>query len=271
MRGDKLNILEKKIDDMVWSFSRINSFHTCKYMWYMTYIDKNIGVQNGHAEAGTLMHELMEDLANNKCCLWDLVDEWKNRFNSDVISKFMYNKYVNLKDKAFNNGVNFLESFEGFDDIGKVVSVEEKVETILHDDVSNKDYKFIGYIDLLLQDSDGRYIVLDHKSKSGFKKGKVKGNTVDEQHDYARQLYCYAKFVKEKYGEYPKELIFNMFNKQEFIHIPFNEGDFNEAISWCCEVIRGIYDEIEFEPTVDYMFCHYLCGQRNQCDYKDMK
>lgn len=256
---------------MVWSFSRINSFHTCKYMWYLTYIEKLKGEQNGHAEAGTLMHELMEDLANNNCYLWDLVDEWKSRFDQEVKSKFMYNKYVNLKDKAFDSGVTFLESFEGFDRFGKVISVEEKVETTLHDNVNGKDYKFIGYIDLLLQGEDGKYIVLDHKSKSGFKKGKVKGSLVDEQHDYARQLYCYAKFVKEKYGEYPKELVFNMFNKQEFIHIDFSEDDYTEAIDWCCSVIRGIYDEIEFEPSVDYMFCHYLCGQRNQCDYKDVK
>lgn len=266
-----MNILEKNIDDMIWSFSRINSFHTCKYMWYLTYIEKLKGLQNGHAEAGTLMHELMEDLSNNKLCLWDLVDEWKTRFNSNVKSKFMYNKYVDLKNKAFNNGVNFLETFEGFSDIGEVVSVEEKVETVLYDDITGKEYKFIGYIDLLLRDKDGRYIVLDHKSKSGFKKGKVKGVQVDEQHDYARQLYCYSKFVKEKYGEYPKELIFNMFNKKELIHIPFNMDDMNEAIKWCCEVIRNIYSELEFEPNVDYMFCHYLCGQRDKCNYKDAK
>lgn len=260
--------LKKQIDDMTWSFSRINSFNTCKYMWYLTYVEKLKGLQNGHAEAGTLMHELLEQLCNGTLCLWDLVDHWKDRFDIDVKNKFIYNKYVDLRKKAFQNGINFLEEFNGFDDIGEVVSVEEKVETILHDKVNGKDYNFIGYIDLLLKNKDGDYIVLDHKSKSDFKKGKIKGIQIDEKHDYARQLYCYAKFVKEKYGKYPKELIFNMFNKRELIVIPFSVEDMEESVDWCCDVIRSIYDEIVFDSNPEYMFCNYLCGQRKNCEYK---
>ena len=59
--------------------------------------------------------------------------------------------------------------------------------------------------------------MLDHKSKGKFKSKK-------EQAEYARQLYVYAKYVKEKYGKFPKVLIFNMFNAGELIKIPFNKS-----------------------------------------------
>ena len=71
-----------------------------------------------------------------------------------------------------------------------MVATEEKVETQI------EVYNFVGYIDLILRDSDGYHIV-DHKSKSGFK-------SISERNAYLRQLYLYSIYVKEKYGEFPR-------------------------------------------------------------------
>ena len=65
---------------------------------------------------------------------------------------------------------------------------------------------------MILQDKSGEFVVWDWKSKAGFK-------NETEQKAYARQLYGYSLYVKEKYGHYPKKLCFGMFRQKEQIEI----------------------------------------------------
>lgn len=245
-----------EIDKMTWSYSRINSFVTCKYMWYLTYIKGLKGKQNGYAASGTFSHSILERFAKGELEIWDLLDEFIDNYETEVPYKFPPNKYVDLGEKNYNSGIEYFTNFQGFDDLGNIVGAEIQVSTYL-EDKENK-YKFTGYIDLLLE-KDGEYIVLDHKSKGKFKNKK-------EQMEYTRQLYVYAKYVYEKYGKYPTELIFNMFNSQYQVHIPFNMKDYEEAIDWCISTINDIKNEIEFCKNVDKFFCDNLCNHRRICN-----
>jgi len=244
------------INNMTWSYSRINAFNTCPHMWYMTYIKDFRGEANGYSATGTFSHSILERYAKEELYLWDLIDEFVNNYDKEVPYKFPPNKYVDLGKKNYNSGVAYFTNFEGFDEIGEIVGAEIKVTTELED--WNCKYKFTGYIDLLLK-KDDEYIVLDHKSKGKFKSKR-------EQAEYTRQLYVYAKYVYEKYGKFPKMLIFNMFNAGELIKIPFNKVDYDEAINWCVEIINNIKNEVKFEKKVDKFFCDNLCNHRKVCD-----
>lgn len=250
--------LKMMIDNMTWSYSRINAFRTCKYMWFLTYIKKFKGEQNAFSASGTFSHSILERYANGELYIWDLLDEFIDNYDEQVPYRFPPNRYVDLGDKNYNAGVEYFTSFEGFDDIGKIIGVELEVDTNLEDKKSNKKYKFTGFVDLLLE-KDNEYIVLDHKSKGKF-------NSKREQSEYTRQLYVYAKYVKEKYGKFPKELIFNMFNAGEYIRIPFNLNDYNEAINWCVSTINEVYDELDFDKNVNDFFCSYLCNHSRTCE-----
>ena len=48
------------IDNMVWSFSRLNSFKTCPYEWYLQYIEGISGEDNFYAEFGSYCHKILE-------------------------------------------------------------------------------------------------------------------------------------------------------------------------------------------------------------------
>lgn len=246
-----------QINNMTWSYSRINAFNTCPYMWYLTYIKDFKGEGNAYSSTGTFSHSILERYAKGKLYIWDLLDEFVNNYDKEVPYKFPPNKYVDLGEKNYNAGVEYFTNFEGFDSIGNIVGAEIKVETELEDKQNNRKYKFTGYIDLLLE-QDGEYIVLDHKSKGKFKSKR-------EQAEYARQLLIYGKYIKEKYGKFPKELVFNMFNAGEYIHIPFNLNDYNKAISWCVSTINEIYNELDFDKNIDDFFCNYLCNHRGIC------
>ena len=133
----------------------------------------------------------------------------------------------------------------------EVVAVEQEANLVIGG------YPFIGYIDLLLRDkTDGKYIILDYKSKAEFK-------SKDEQKKYARQLYLYAKFVKEFYGEYPKMLIFDMFRMGKKVPIFFKESGVDEALKWVTDTIMEISMTQVFNVTSDDFFGRYLCNYRN--------
>ena len=80
-----------------------------------------------------------------------------------------------------------------------------------------------GFIDLLVRDrNDGRLIVVDHKSKSRFKSDQ-------ELELYGFQPYLYAEWVLQTYGEYPKELVFNLFRAGDQSHHPLHRGGKGES------------------------------------------
>ena len=235
---------------MTWSFSRLNSFDNgCKYCWFENYANnRKDSVQNAFAEYGILMHEILEGLDREEIMLWDALENFEKGFVK--ISSFPPNKWVNLRERYYEQGVKYLNNYR-FNDNYETISVEEKV------DVEISEYYFTGYIDKLIRDkSDGRLIVLDHKSKSNFKSKK-------ELKEYARQLYLYSYAVKNRYGEYPKILLFNMFRVNKEVPIFFNESDLYEAIEWMHRVIDDIKDCEIFPVTDDNFFAKELCNFRH--------
>lgn len=238
------------IDDMTWSFSRLNSFDICPYCWYQNYILKREGQQNAFAEFGTLCHNILEKYFKGEIMLWDMVDEFKNNFYFTILNEFPPNKFTDLKNSYYQQGISYFSNFTGFPNY-EVLSVEEEIN------IKVDKYNFTGFIDLVVRDIEDKKIkIIDHKSKSNFK-------NKSEQKEYARQLYLYSKAIKEKYGEYPKELIFNMFRKQQIVTIPFNERDYKEAQKWMIERIELIKNSSSFPVIKDEFFGQYLCSFRH--------
>lgn len=235
---------------MVWSFSRLNSFHGCKHAWYRSYILKERGEGNSFAEYGLLVHAIFEAYAKGDLEVYELVNEFEKQYDSKVWD-FPPNKYVDLSESYKNQGIEYFTNFDGFDDY-KIIGIEKKIEFKIDD------YKFIGYVDSLLEDKNNNLIIQDYKSKAKFKSKK-------EKKEYARQLYIYAIPIIDEYKKYPSKLIFNMFRKNEIVEIPFNKKDLEEARKWVLDTIEMISKEKKFEAKVDSFMCSQLCNHRFQC------
>ena len=241
------------VENMRWSFSRLNGFHGCRYCWFQTYVLKEKGVGNVFSDYGLLMHELLEDFLNEKIFFWDLLPKYEENFIN--LPSFPPNKFVDLREKYYNDGLSYLTTFDGFQGY-EVLAVEQEINTNING------YPLIGYIDLLLKDKkDGRIIVVDHKSKAEFK-------TKKEKQEYSRQMYLYCKGVYELFGEYPKEMRFNMFRKKNMEIVIFKEKDMNEAFSWMMDTIAQIKDCTTFGVTDDEFFGEYLCNHRDKNAHK---
>lgn len=237
-----------------WSFSRISTFDNCPYEFKLTYIDNIDGESNVFAEYGTFVHSILEKLYKGELTVFDLVDYYDEHYKEKVVSEFP--PYIDA-DKYYQTGRAYFENYEPITSKYDVVGVEKRVN------IDIEGNRFMGIIDLLLKDKEtGEFIVYDHKSKSGFKSKK-------ELKKYARQLYLYAYYVKQKYNVLPSKLVFNLFRKGEEVEINFNEKEYEDTLKWFKNEIEAIKSTAEdgFNQKAEADFyCKNLCNVRMWCE-----
>lgn len=261
---------QEQLDRTRWSYSRIHTYAMCPASFKMIYLDHCPKVDNAFGQFGSLCHSILEDYENGKLFEYELEDEFEQRWNEYVKCDFplMWNG-ASMGAMYYEKGKAYFSAFEGYPSNWEIIGAEIEAEF----EVGGR--KVIGFIDLLVRDkNDGKLIVVDHKSKAKFR-------TKKEQAEYAIQLYLYAKWVFDHYGEYPKELIFNMFREKVMVHIPFDEEHFADALRWVTETVDAIYADTEFKDKItldcesrgvelpehnDDFFCKNLCSCRDCCE-----
>lgn len=281
------------LDGMRWSFSSVNTYNTCPQAFRLGYLDALPRVDNAFSDWGTFMHSIMERYFKHELEFFELSQVYIDGYDEAVVNAFPPNKFCDLSERYYAAGKEYLDNFDGLFEDCEILGVEQKVR------LSIDGRPFVGVIDLLLRSPDG-IIVADHKSKSAFKSKR-------EQAEYARQLYLYALFVKEKYGEWPIKLVFHMVRSGgKLVEIPFVEDDAMAAKQWFLDTIDTIYADEKFisEPNrirnelkelkkkfdrrelgfEEYkkqkkklnaalnntsFFCSELCGSREVCPDKD--
>ena len=237
-----------------YSFSKLSSFHTCKYGFKLKYIDHLEGEGNCFSSYGLLMHSLLERYAKGEFEIWDLAGIFDWEFDTAIPEEFPPNEFCDLRKTYYEQGLEYLKNFQGYDKFD-VLGVEEEFS------IPIDDWLFNGIVDLIYIDEDGRLVICDHKSKAKFK-------SREEQKKYTRQLYLYAYFVHQKYGRYPDILKFNMFRKQNEVVVPFVKAEFDEAIEWARQTVKDIRACFDYKPTCESFFGNHLCNHREYCEYK---
>ena len=260
---DELDFL---LDTMTWSFSRLNSFYNCPYEWKLRYIDCNKSENGCFGEYGSLIHKILEKYEKGELSLFELNDYYEEHFSESVPHDAPPNKYVDIKQSYYEKGLDYFNNIDLDLDKYEVLGVEKEVRF----QIAGKD--FIGYIDLLLKEKEtGKIIILDHKSASIkiLKNGKVSKSDQEHVREFIRQLCLYAIPIIEEYG-HVDELWWNLFKDKNWLKMPFNKEDYNEAIQWAEDTLKLIETEKEWLPNnSSSYYCNYLCGQRNNaCEYK---
>lgn len=245
------------IEDMVWSYSRIESFDDCPYRFFLKYISKCEETDKFYATYGSFMHKLIERYYRGELSRDEMLMEFLTGFSSNVKGMRPQESTV---QKYIKCGVEYLSSFQPFK--YNMVDVEKRV------DFEIDGLKFVGYIDYL-GELDCEYYIIDNKSRdlkprSGRKKPTAKDRELD---DMLKQLYIYAAAIKQEYGKFPKALCFNCFRTGVFIEEPFDEVAYNEAIAWAKTKIDEIKAADDFYPNREFFSCLYICGVSDECVY----
>lgn len=253
----------KQVNDMTFSFSRLNSFCQCKYSWYKKYIEKCEGIGSYHAENGKLMHHIAEMVAKKELPIEDAAT-----YYMDEYEYIGYETKKTTMENTFEKCLDFLCQTDWIDEEKyEILCVEKKYEFMVGK------YKFVGYIDLLLRDKETNEIICcDYKSSNHFfkKNGEVLKNASKQFEEYCKQMYLYSKAVYEEYDEFPSKICWIHFKDEGKLSIiDFDEEEYKKALEWAKSTISGIKKEEEFLPTKDWFYCNNLCNFRNICEYMD--
>ena len=73
-------------ENIVYSFSNVNSFNTCKYGWMLNYIEGDDKEFNCFAEFGVLVHSVLEKYFKYELELSDLQTYYADNYNIYVKS-----------------------------------------------------------------------------------------------------------------------------------------------------------------------------------------
>lgn len=181
------------------SYSAFKNWTVCPYYYKLTYEDR-ISLFNGniYTAFGTAIHKVCEDILLEKDI--DANSVFKESFKqnlkdlpADVTSQMKSEDLVTF----FNQGTAIIKDVlpavkDFFGPDVKVYSVEEDLMIDIDDfDNINQDYKFKGFVDLVLQTSDGKYHILDWKTCSwGWNAEKRSDKIVNYQLTFYKHYFC---------------------------------------------------------------------------------
>ena len=269
----RLGIYSSEINNMTFSFSRCHSFENCKYEWYLNYLlvdESGTPIykkeQNFYAAFGKRIHSYLEDILKGKMLIKDAFYCYKNQFNEEFshfdIRESTYEKY-------FQYGCDYFSklSFDWLQDYN-ILGVEKKCMFAL------AGIDFTGYIDLLIEDKKTKdIIVIDHKSAEYpiGKRGKVLKRKLSDYEAYKKQMYLYSRQIEKEYERFPKTLAWNYFRSSQWLVVPFDFNEYNDAATWAEKIVSEIHNEENFSPNLSGKFyCDNLCGFKNSCEYRTM-
>lgn len=247
------------IDDMTWSYSRLTAYEDCPYLWLKKYIPPVSESQSKFfAEFGSLIHSCLQKYLRGEISKAELPSYYLSHFQTDVTgpapSEKIYLSYLEQGRQYFKT-----LSFPA----RKILKVEDKLQ------FQFAGHPFIGFLDVLSEDSDGRLYITDHKSRALKPRSKRAKPTLSdlELDQYQRQLYLYAHAVHQLYGRYPDVLEFNCYRTGEWIAEPFRPERLREVESWASNLIEKITCTEKWTANPDYWFCTHLCDCSADCEY----
>lgn len=185
------------------SFSEFKKWSTCPYARKLSYCD-NIKLFHGNSYTafGEAMHSTIEEMFSENSSLSK--GEAASLFKENLISSLssLEERMVDIEKDMPLQGEKILENFNDsfekyFGDSYEVFSIEEEI----HEEFSNYDTKYKGFIDMVLKDSSGNYNIIDWKTCSWGWNAKKRSDPL-----YVYQLSFYKHFFCKKHDIKPENV-----------------------------------------------------------------
>ena len=180
------------------SYSEFKIWNDCSFKHKLTYIDNLSKFKgNEHTAFGKAVHSVCENLVVDKNT--DTKQEFKNNFreelkrlrkNGDPLDKALVVEMLTQSENIFDKILPILQSYFGN---YTIFSIEE----LIFEDIEyfDTDFKFKGFIDLVIKTDDGKYHIIDWKTCSWGWRAQKKSDPM-----VVYQLSLYKKFFSDKHN-----------------------------------------------------------------------
>lgn len=260
-----------------YSYSRLTTFEQCNYSYFKQYILKENGSDNVYSLLGSVTHDVVEALQENKMT----IEEGLNKFDDEwELARVLGFKFISNKveENYIASIRHYIANFEPIH--GTSCEIEKKIEL----DVDG--HKLVGYIDLVIHNSDGTVSIYDFKTSSKFEKSKLD--------KYGRQLVIYALAMEQlgykvrnvhwamiKYasiagkGNRTKTVQrseIDLFDECQplFVTYEITEENKQKCKEWIVNTIEEIESKDElfgyWEENYNSFFCQNLCNYGHCCE-----
>ena len=177
------NIKKKHNVQRLWSWSRMNTYMTSKFEYFLKYILKSQEdrCDSCYTTLGTICHDTLDKFYEGKINYEGMIEDYNDGFTTAiVIADLKFNRSDEEKNKSI--GEKYNENLVHFFNNHTVYKHKLLVEKPIVVDINGN--IFVGYMDGVYKDEDGNYRILDFKSSSIYT-----GKTLEEN---SGQLTIYA-------------------------------------------------------------------------------
>jgi len=178
------------------SFSELKNWDKCPYYHKLVNLDKiRIFKGNEHTAFGNAVHDTCENMMLNKNI--QAKEYFLNQYKK-VLKKLSEDDYdfdkklvLDMREQGIELIPYIIPGVKEYFGNYKVVATEEN----LFEDIEIDNYKFKGYIDLVLKTDDGKYHIIDWKTCSWGWDYKKKNDKI-----LSYQLVYYKHYYSKKYN-----------------------------------------------------------------------
>lgn len=167
----------------LYSWSKISTFMTSPYEFYLSYVlHKNPDRDNcAYAPLGSTIHSVIEDYYSNKISYEDMVNQFDDGWVTAIdIANLLFDR----NDETKNNNIKakYKEDLTCF--FKNHVPLKNKVELERFLSAKIGNYVLQGYADAITKDDDGNFVIIDWKSSTKYGKAALE--------EHSGQLTVYA-------------------------------------------------------------------------------
>lgn len=194
MRISKEQLEQIKKDngvDVLYSYSRISTYHTSPFSYYLKYIkhEKEIEKDSIYTYSGNAAHGILEQLYEKKIKFKEMSELFDRQLSIFELSDLKFNRSDEEKNARIKNKYN--DCLKHFFKNHVMIPGENVVESFALSKIDN--YVFQGYIDLLsktIENDEEIYTVYDFKTSTRF--------SASDMLSKSDQLYLYALSLVQK-------------------------------------------------------------------------
>ena len=177
LTGEQLQALMKNEGvDRIWSWSKINCFHTSSYEYYLKYVKlvKEDRANSIYTTTGGLAHNILEKFYTNEITYDKMIDEFEDGWMvaTDIadlkFDRTDEDKNIKIKDRYYENLVHFFKNHT-------VLKHKPSIEQFIKIKVDGN--LFQGYIDCIFKDDDECFVIQDYKTSSIYKGAKAENES----------------------------------------------------------------------------------------------